>query len=502
MPALPTNPERSLGIRTTLPATGRGKLLGGMPWMNFWLLVLLILGTVIVATDGFSRDPMPDEGTAAPTPVLEYESFWAAYVFAWVSLPLCYLYARKTGAARGESILLWFVLNTVAYSKDFAYIRIPGLPLFSTDIVLALFLWSLLRKVGTRFLVLDRWWSRLVLAFVAVGALSVVRGVVAHQELTLVARDAAIVVYALFTFVGFHVVKTWDGVRRVFIVLAVGSIFATLNGLAWFLAQPGQRRYILYGIFVLVSAVGTVVLTINRTIHPILGWLLAAILLVGILLINARTIFLGFAVGLFMMMIASPSGKLRLSVRTLRLLAGVVLVLFAVVWAVTQTRTGSTFVERAETELVSGTLNYADDPNATFRFMAWLEAFDRFTQSPVIGEAYGIPFKFDLDESDARPHNTYLTVLYKMGVLGLTPLVLLVAGFQWNGWKKLRGLNSRSDGLVLYVLLIGQMLMCLFGLLNLLLESPFLASIFWLTIGIGLRMFSTPVSTKPSVAIT
>jgi hypothetical protein len=175
MPALPTNPERSLGIRTTLPPTGRCKLLGGMPWMNFWLLVLLILGTVIVATDGFSRDPMPDEGTAAPTPVLEYESFWAAYVFAWVSLPLCYLYARKTGAARGESILLWFVLNTVAYSKDFAYIRIPGLPLFSTDIVLGLFLWSLLRKVGTRFLVLDRWWSRLVLAFVAVGALSVVR---------------------------------------------------------------------------------------------------------------------------------------------------------------------------------------------------------------------------------------------------------------------------------------------------------------------------------------
>jgi O-antigen ligase len=500
MPALPTNPERSLGIRTTLPPTGRCKLLGGMPWMNFWLLVLLILGTVIVATDGFSRDPMPDEGTAAPTPVLEYESFWAAYVFAWVSLPLCYLYARKTGAARGESILLWFVLNTVAYSKDFAYIRIPGLPLFSTDIVLGLFLWSLLRKVGTRFLVLDRWWSRLVLAFVAVGALSVVRGVVAHQELTLVARDAAIVVYALFTFVGFHVVKTWDGVRRVFIVLAVGSIFATLNGLAWFLAQPGQRRYILYGIFVLVSAVGTVVLTIHRTIHPILGCWLAAILLVGILLINARTIFLGFAVGLFMMMIASPSGKLRLSVRTLRLLAGVVLVLLAVLWAVTQTRTGSNFVERAETELVSGTLNYADDPNATFRFMAWLEAFDRFTQSPVIGEAYGIPFKFDLDESDARPHNTYLTVLYKMGVLGLTPLVVLLAGFQWSGWKKLRGLHSGSDGQVLYVLLIGQMLMCLFGLLNLLLESPFLASIFWLTIGIGLRMSSTSVSTKPIIA--
>ena len=94
-------------------------------------------------------------------------------------------------------------------------------------------------------------------------------------------------------------------------------------------------------------------------------------------------------------------------------------------------------MERAETELVSGTLNYSDDPNATFRFMAWFEAFQRFAESPVLGEAYGIPFKFDLDESDARPHNTYLTVLYKMGVLGLMPLVLLLPSFQRSGWTHL-----------------------------------------------------------------
>ena len=48
-------------------------------------------------------------------------------------------------------------------------------------------------------------------------------------------------------------------------------------------------------------------------------------------------------------------------------------------------------MDRAETQLVSGTLNYADDPNATFRLMAWFEAFQRFSASPVLGEAYGIP---------------------------------------------------------------------------------------------------------------
>ncbi len=500
MPALPTN-SGGMAISTNLPLFGRRSLRGGIQWTNCWLIFLLLAGTVIVLADGFTRDALPDEGTVAATPVLEYEAFWAAFVFAWVSLPLCYLYARKTGASRGEAILLWFVLDTVAYAKDFAYIRLPGLPFFITDIVLALFLWSLLRSMGMRFLLLDRWWSRLVLAFLVVGAVSVVRGIRGHEDFTLVARDAAIVVYALFVFVGFHVVTTWDGVRRVFIALALGSVFATLNGLAWFLAQPDQRRFIPYGVFVLASFVGTLVFTINRTIRPALGWSLAMILLVGILLINARTIFLGVGFGLLVMMLASPSGKLRLGVRSLRLAAGVTVVLLCVLWAASQTRAGSAFVDRAGTELVSGTLNYSDDPNATFRLMAWFEAFQRFSASPVLGEAYGIPFTFEIDASDARPHNTYLTVVYKMGLLGLAPLLLLLAGFHWKGWKSLRRMPSPSQATAMYGLLLAQLLMCLFGVLNLLLESPFLASVFWLTIGIGLRMMSAPaVAARPRMA--
>ena len=460
--------------------------------MNVWLLVLLIFGTIIVMSDGFSRDAAPDEGTVAALPALQYEAFWGAYVFALVSFPLCYFYARKTGATRGQAVLFWFIVDTVAYSKDFAYIRVPGLPLFVTDIVLAVFLWILWRRMGRRFLLLDRWWSRLILAFIAVGAISVWRGMASHQEPTLVLRDAAIVVYSLFAYVGFHMFTNWDAVRRVFVAMAVGSIFATLSGLAWFLAQPDQRRFIPYGVFVLASLVGMIVLTINGKIRPSLGWTLSAILLVGVLLINARTIFVGLAFGVFVMAVVSSSGKLRVSARSLRLLAGITVALLLVLWAASQTKAGSAIVERAGTELVSGTLNYSEDPNATFRLVAWFEAFQRFSANPALGEAYGIPFTFEFDAGDARPHNTYLTVLYKMGVFGLAPLLLLLAGFHWKGWKNLRRLGSTSEAPVLYALLLGQLLMSIFGILNLLLESPFLASIFWLTVGIGLRMMAAP----------
>ena len=323
MDTFPTNSGGGIAMTRMVPVFRRRSRRGTIQWINSWLIVLLILGTVIVAADGFSRDPMPEEGTEAATPVLEYQSFWGAGVFALISLPLCYLYARKTGASRGEAILAWFILDTVAYSKDFAYIRLPGLPLFVTDIVLALFLWSFFRSMGLRFLHSDRWWGRLVLAFLAVGAVSVERGIAGHQDTLLIARDAAIVVYSLFIFVGFHVVTTWEGVRRFFIALAVGSIFATLNGLAWFLAQPDQRRFIAYGVFVLASFAGTLVFTINRMIKPVLGWSLALILFVGILLINARTVFLGVGIAVLVMMLSTPSGKFRIGLRSLRLAAGV-----------------------------------------------------------------------------------------------------------------------------------------------------------------------------------
>ena len=119
--------------------------------------------------------------------------------------------------------------------------------------------------------------------------------------------------------------------------------------------------------------------------------------------------------------------------------------------------------------------------------MAWFEALQRFGQHPMIGEGYGIPFVFDIDSADARPHNTYLTILYKMGLVGFLPLAILVGMLHWKGWVAVRSFAQSQESTVLYIILTSQLVMCLFGSLNLLLESPFLASIFWLLMGVGIR---------------
>ena len=57
--------------------------------------------------------------------------------------------------------------------------------------------------------------------------------------------------------------------------------------------------------------------------------------------------------------------------------------------------------------------------------------------------------------------------------------------------ERLPRLHHQQPGaLFLYVLLLAQLAASVFGCLNLLLESPFLASIYWVILGLGMRVMA------------
>jgi len=482
----PDEGMRSARNKGILMRDGRSGVQPDTPCINFWILILVLVGASIVITDGLTREPLPDEGTEAPLPVLEYQAPWAAYAFALVSLPICVLYASQAGSL-AEGVLLWFVLCTVTYAKDFAYIRVPHTPVFVTDITLAILLYSLIKRFGVRWATPTRLWSKLLFAYVAVGCVCLLRGLSSEDKM-LAVRDFALVLYVLFLFVGVYLVQTWNAVRRFFIMVLVGAALSTLNGVAWFAAQPGQRRFILFGIFILAAFIGVVVFTSHRLMPRLVGWPLAFLLGIGVLLANARTLYLALALALVVIFITPSSNKNSVPLSRVKLLGTVGLAVILLIVAVAQTSLGYAFLERTGSELVSGTFHYEDDPNGTFRILAWLEALQRFQAKPVVGEGYGIPFTFELDDSDPRPHNTYLTVLYKMGLAGFLPLCGFLTYVQWKGWKRWHAFKLNRESVLLYTMLITHLVVCAFGFLNLLLESPFLASIFWLSAGISLRM--------------
>jgi O-antigen ligase len=458
-------------------------------WLNWPLVAILLVGAVIVIADGFTRALVLEEDWEN-TEALTYEPYQAAFVFGIAMMPLMIAYRRSARITGKEAVLLWFVMGTTAYTKDFAYMSVPGAPIFVTDVALGGLCLALFGSLRSGFRGLGRT-PRLAMIWLFVsGAICAGRGFLSGQEKVFVLRDSAMIVYSMFVVVGFLVVTSWESVKRVFMFFALGALFSSLNALAWFAEEPGQRRYLAYGVYVLAGMAGAFVLTTNRSLRPALGWLLTGLLATGVLLANARTIYVALAPILLIMVLVGPRGKLQISKRALRLTAGITVASILLLWAVMQTRAGADFLETTATELVSGTLHYEDDPKAGFRFLAWLEAGHRFAQNPMFGEGFGVPFSFELASEDVRPHNTFLTILYKMGVLGFVPAMVLLVGFQWKGWSALRSFHQQPGAIFLYVLLLTQLAMCFFGCLNLLLESPFLGSIFWVILGVGMRMIS------------
>lgn len=151
------------------------------------------------------------------------------------------------------------------------------------------------------------------------------------------------------------------------------------------------------------------------------------------------------------------------------------------------------------------------DTTVEFRRQAWSEALRRWHAAPLTGEGYGRPFGFAYAaattsdpamhagslalarHADIRPHNTYLTILYKSGLVGLalfTWLIVRSGAAAWSG-QRVAPAGSRRLGAA-----GGVILLAAFGAVNLMLESPSLAVPFWGMIGMLIARPRRPARTR------
>lgn len=461
------------------------------PIVNGWLILIAVLGVAIVVADGLSRGPNLELEFSPPQP-LEYEPYRAAFLLAGLTLPLMFAYVRKARVSLVEALFLWFVFCTTAYMKDFSYLRWPGTPLFVTDVVLVVLLFStciLPRRPfqSNRHVPLPM--SALLLLFMGAGVLAAARGFLGHREPVLVLRDSALIVYPLYLLVAYQLVGSWLAMKRVAVWFVLGAALSVLNGLAWLVVAPEQRRFIAPGIYVLVSLVGVLIMMANRLIRPLTGWIFAGIFSLGLLLANARSLFVSLVV-LFLVVLLLP-GMVRRRFRSARLVTILVtatVIVCALVFLFLPMQAGREFAARVADNQASGVLHTSDDPYWQFRLTAWKEAWRRFQEYPPAGEGFGIPFNFEIWDNDPRPHNTFLTVLYKMGLSGLAPLLALLAYFFWLCLGAVRRNSAKANVPLLQTLALAQISLCVWGGADAMLESPYLAALFWIGMGIALRM--------------
>jgi O-antigen ligase len=442
---------------------------------QFTLLVLVSL--LLVTVEGLNRGKsIGFGGESDDTEILSFGPY-----FAWITLPFFVIYAQSVRIRVSEALLLWLLLGSVVYDKSFAYTKLPVLPIYVTDLVLAFCFFDLWKRQAIKFRDISRIEQIFYLLFLAAGCLAAARGFLGGQDRSKTVRDFAIVLYPAYVLVGVSIFRCWASIQRYLVVGALGAVLASINAFFWFITTPDMRRYIQAPVYVQTVFVAAILLKIRGW----KGWksnLLIACCALGLLLGNARSTDLVAAVALALILVASAilwKGISWVLIRTVSVTAVTIILLIVLVL---QTEAGQKFFEKSTDQIVSG-VNYEDDANAIFRFLAWAEAYRRFDESPIVGEGYGIPFVFALADNDPRPHNTYLTVLYKMGIVGFLPLAAILFEYYRRSMRGLYQLRNLQRSTWLLLVLSIQFSFCAYGALNLLLESPFLASLFWINIG-------------------
>jgi len=152
--------------------------------------------------------------------------------------------------------------------------------------------------------------------------------------------------------------------------------------------------------------------------------------------------------------------------------------------------------------LMSATGGQAD-PNGAFRLVRWKDAIGTWLQSPIVGVGFGrdilnqayigewSPDKFNL----GMPHNTFLFLLARMGIIGFG----LVA-FSWVGgvWRIARAArySHMPDDLAAVNILVA---MAGFAAFVLFFERPMNNASFWIMLAVAQRLAET--SSAPSARL-
>ena len=470
-----------------MPAMPRRKRLRAALFgsLSLWLVLAMLIGISIAIYDGLNRDYIADIDALNLAEALTYEAHQAAWLFAGLTLPLMLLHGRKMRFSIPESIFLWFMLCTAAYSKDFAYMKVPGAPIYVTDVTLAIvtlgtFIWPRLR--------IPKPTSRVMLpvaAFLLLGAVNGVRGIQNHGAIIDVLRDVSVTVYSLFMLAGLYAKRRKALVEQFFLMILCGAIMATLVGIGWYLAHPGMRRYVEVQSYVALAFMLVTIAILGKRLSPLAGVPLLLLLAYGVILSNARTVYVGMGLG-FGLLLLTGLGKLKM--KDVLKFGGIAFLVLAIVFvALLQTREGSQYARRVVDELIQGFLHPSGDDNAQWRLLAWAEAGRRFLTQPVIGEGYGLPFTFELASMDIKPHNIYLYVLYKTGLVGFSIFLWLLIVPTLAAWRAMRKYKEHPDALAIRALFVCQIFFFCWGALNPLIETPFLASMFWLNFGLMLH---------------
>jgi O-antigen ligase len=435
---------------------------------------------------------------------------WGPVVALVIGLGLLALLARQLAGMDStikspEILLLFLTIGTISFGREFSYlgIRIQETTVYVTEIVLAA-IWGLifLRKVTAKErLFKESPLNLLFLSYYLMGLLCLLRGL---PDFGMEAfRHSVVVYYSLFYFLTLELVTHRRQLERFFKCSLIASTIALLVIFSNFASGAGVKTstgVVRYGAsiqalslaFCFLFWLSLSLFRVKSRAKSFLNILVPFQILAAIFLIQHRSLPLAMAGGLvFIFSLVSKTRAFKYSVFAL---CGLLLI-FSV-----NHFSGiiSTNILVQDTlQRISTIMTPKEDPNSAHRIAMWAEILDRTAKKPLLGEGFGPPFSilfgskfYDYSERRLHPHNSFLWILDRMGIVGLGIFLFLILKFYRSAMRAYQGMTAGKSKAYLLALMSCHVCLSIFAFFNVVLEGPFMGIFFWITMGLVMALIN------------
>ena len=142
-------------------------------------------------------------------------------------------------------------------------------------------------------------------------------------------------------------------------------------------------------------------------------YIISSLAIFIILIDSHRSVWLSIIVIFIILFLIREENK-RIILRRILPALAIIAILFILVSSWTD-------ISRFLSERLLAFTNPEQDPNANWRLLNWSFQMKRFFHSPIIGEGFGGYWGFNIYKNDIwiMPHNLYIMILAKLGLVGL-----------------------------------------------------------------------------------
>lgn len=420
--------------------------------------------------------------------------------------------------AFGIVILVAWLVGNATFGAPFSHIHIG--PIYITEILLALLLLVYLMQVLSGSLPLPQKRSSIVLfvlvtAYISYGACRLLIGLLLSGEAPLeLLRNFGLVHYSVFVFVGFFAVAGPPAANRIvsaqWAILVSCTIANTVRTLLFFSkfgAVINGETKVLGGDVMLYSMVAVIFLwallldpdrKIGRSrAQAFILWGLLPLNFVYVWLSGHRSALIALAAAILVVQMARGE-----SARAIRLVTG-----GAIAIALAATLIGTVGASIRAIGLKYLTLaTPTQEADSLWRALFWRAVLHLWGQALV----FGVGFSYNLEKIQpwatgtpgerGDPHNSYLSIGVRMGLLGISLVLAIFACYFFTMLRTARRGNSQIR--LLSSVLLGEFVaIAVFASMNVVLEGPFEGGLLWMCIGMGLAVLEQFRATIPKPAV-